>query len=64
VGSVNGSGGNSMVAFDTSGNVKWTVPGYSPKMATADGDVCHPIAHETAVTKMSRKSRKTTAIRQ
>jgi hypothetical protein len=28
-----------MVAFDASGNVRWTVPGYGPKIATADGGV-------------------------
>src|ERR1039458_8799709 len=28
-----------MVAFDASGNVRWIVPGYGPKIATADGGV-------------------------
>jgi hypothetical protein len=28
-----------MVAFDASGNVKWTVPGYNPDIATADGGI-------------------------
>jgi predicted secreted protein len=30
---------NSMDAFDLSGNVKWSVPGFTPVMATADGGV-------------------------
>ena len=30
---------NSMDAFDLSGNVKWSVPGYTPVIATADGGV-------------------------
>jgi hypothetical protein len=28
-----------MVAFDATGTVRWTVPGYDPKVATADGGV-------------------------
>jgi len=28
-----------MVAFDAAGNVKWTAPGYSPDIATADGSI-------------------------
>uniref|UniRef100_Q01V11 Cell surface receptor IPT/TIG domain protein n=1 Tax=Solibacter usitatus (strain Ellin6076) TaxID=234267 RepID=Q01V11_SOLUE len=28
-----------MVAFDENGNVRWSVPGYEPKIATADGGV-------------------------
>jgi hypothetical protein len=33
-------GGSSvMVAFDATGAVRWTVPGYDPKIATADGGV-------------------------
>jgi hypothetical protein len=28
-----------MVAFDATGTVRWTVPGYDPKIATADGGV-------------------------
>jgi len=32
-------GTESMVAFDASGNLKWTVPGYNADMATADGSV-------------------------
>jgi hypothetical protein len=39
VGSFNGVGMNSMVAFDASGNVRWTVPNDSPQMATADGGI-------------------------
>jgi hypothetical protein len=39
VGSVRGSSGNSMIAFDASGNVNWTVPGYFPQIATADGGI-------------------------
>lgn len=39
VGSVDTGGGNTMVAFDASGNVRWTVPGYKPDMATADGGI-------------------------
>src|SRR5262249_33578236 len=31
--------GNGMVAFDQSGNVRWTVPNEEPKIATADGGV-------------------------
>jgi hypothetical protein len=34
-----GNGGQYMVAFDASGKVKWTVPGYSPDIATADGGI-------------------------
>ena len=30
---------NSMVAFEATGNGRWTVPGYGPKIATADGGV-------------------------
>lgn len=37
VGSAFGSTNNYMVAFDASGSVKWTVPGYNPDIATADG---------------------------
>ena len=29
----------SMVAFDATGKVRWSVPGYGPKIATADGGV-------------------------
>lgn len=32
-------GVQSMVAFDASGNVKWTMPGYYPQIATADGGI-------------------------
>ncbi|PYT87373.1 MAG: hypothetical protein DMG36_25440 [Acidobacteria bacterium] len=32
-------GTESMVAFDASGNVNWTVPGYTVNMATADGSI-------------------------
>jgi hypothetical protein len=39
VGSVQGQSGNYMVAFDSSGNVNWTVPGYFPQIATADGGI-------------------------
>ena len=28
-----------MIAFDASGNVKWTIPGYNADMATADGGI-------------------------
>jgi hypothetical protein len=28
-----------LVAFDASGSVRWSVPGYGPKIATADGGV-------------------------
>jgi hypothetical protein len=28
-----------LVAFDATGNVRWSVPGYGPKIATADGGV-------------------------
>jgi hypothetical protein len=28
-----------MIAFDASGNARWSVPGYGPKIATADGGV-------------------------
>lgn len=38
-GSFVGSGGNSMVAFDASGNVRWTVPGDSPQIATVDAGI-------------------------
>ncbi len=42
VGYTSGQGAH-MMAFDTSGNVKWTVPGdypqYYPKMLTADGSI-------------------------
>ncbi len=31
--------GDSMVAFDSSGNIRWSVPNYYPGMATADGGV-------------------------
>jgi Peptidase M15 len=31
--------GSTMVAYDTSGNVKWTAPGYNPDIATADGGI-------------------------
>src|SRR5437867_13222736 len=34
-----GVGSDSMVAFDSSGNIKWIVPDYYPTMATADGGV-------------------------
>jgi hypothetical protein len=36
-----GENGNTpnMVAFDATGNVRWTVPGYGPKIALADGGV-------------------------
>ena len=37
-GSFVGSAGD-MVAFDATGNVRWTVPGYQPQIATADGGV-------------------------
>jgi hypothetical protein len=36
IGTMSGVG---MVAFDQAGSVKWTVPGYGPLMATADGGV-------------------------
>jgi hypothetical protein len=38
-GSFVGSRGISMVAFDASGNTRWTVPNDSPQMATADGGI-------------------------
>jgi hypothetical protein len=38
-GSYVGNASGAMVAFDASGNVKWTVPGYNPDMATADGGI-------------------------
>lgn len=38
-GSFVGYAGNNMAAFDLSGNVEWSVPNYSPVMATADGGV-------------------------
>lgn len=34
-----GGGGKSMVAFDGTGKVRWSVPNYSPQIATADGGV-------------------------
>ncbi len=37
VGTFNSLGGTAMVAFDASGGVRWTLPGYTPQMATADG---------------------------
>ena len=39
VGTANGSFVQSMIAFDSSGNVRWTVPNESPQYATADGGV-------------------------
>jgi hypothetical protein len=40
VGSVSdNSGQQDMVAFDAAGNVKWTMPGYNPDIATADGSI-------------------------
>lgn len=39
IGSLNGTAGNAMMAFDAAGNVRWTTPGYSPQMATADGGI-------------------------
>jgi hypothetical protein len=38
-GSFVGNYNDGMANFDAAGNVKWTVPGYSPQMATADGSV-------------------------
>jgi hypothetical protein len=35
----NGFNTPNMVAFDASGNVRWSVPGYTPQIATADGGV-------------------------
>ena len=34
-----GQSDGSMIAFDTSGNIKWSVPNYSPQIVTADGGV-------------------------
>jgi hypothetical protein len=40
VGTVGDSNGTPyMIAFDATGNVRWTVPNYSPQIATADGGV-------------------------
>ena len=39
VGSVETQAGSSMLAFDSSGNIRWTVPNYFPGMATADGGI-------------------------
>jgi hypothetical protein len=39
VGSASSQAGRTMVAFDASGNINWTVPGYTPQMATADGGI-------------------------
>jgi len=39
IGAVDTQAGQFMIAFDTSGNVRWSVPNYSPQMATADGSV-------------------------
>ena len=39
VGTANGSFVQSMIAFDSSGNVRWTVPNETPQIATADGGV-------------------------
>jgi hypothetical protein len=38
-GSFVGSGLGGMVAFDATGNVKWTTSGYNPDIATADGGI-------------------------
>jgi hypothetical protein len=35
----NGETDGSMIAFDSSGNIKWSVPNYTPQIATADGGV-------------------------
>jgi hypothetical protein len=34
-----GESDNSMIAFDTSGNIKWSVPNYNPQIVTADDGV-------------------------
>ena len=39
VGTYNGSFVESMIAFDSSGNVRWTVPNEQPQIATDDGGV-------------------------
>jgi hypothetical protein len=39
VGTYNTSSGTNMVAFDTSGNIRWTVPNEQPQIATDDGGV-------------------------
>jgi len=39
VGTVDTGDGSLMVAFDASGAVRWTVGGYTPQIATADGGV-------------------------
>jgi hypothetical protein len=39
IGTVDNDQGSSMVAFDASGNVRWSVPNEMPLLATADGGV-------------------------
>jgi len=36
---------DSMVAFDSSGSIKWSVPNYYPSIATADGGVIGALAY-------------------
>jgi hypothetical protein len=39
VGTFNSPNGSAMVAFDAFGSVRWTLPGYTPQMATTDGGI-------------------------
>lgn len=39
IGTVNGQTGGNMLAFNSSGNVSWVVPNFTPQMATADGGI-------------------------
>lgn len=39
IGTVNGQTGGNMLAFNSSGNVTWVVPNFTPQMATADGGI-------------------------
>ena len=44
VGTFNSPNGSAMVAFDAFGSVRWTLPSYTPQMATADGGIIASIA--------------------